>query len=66
MSEDKVRIYNPKPKKQHSLNEVMNAPFDMMDYTKSQDQLVIEYREKELALLSEILKELKIVRGKIK
>ena len=55
-----------KPKKKHNLNEVMEAPFDMMDYTKGQDRLVIEYREKELKLLSQILEELGTIRRKIK
>lgn len=48
-----------KGKKARTFQDVMESPFEAMEYAKQQDKLVIEYREKELALLREILKELK-------
>ena len=64
MKQDKVEVIIPK--KKHTLSDVMEAPFENMDYVKKQDKLVIEYREKETKLLTEILEELRIIRRKIK
>ena len=54
------------PKKQHTFSDIMEAPFDNMKYVKGQDKLMVEYREKEITLLTEILEELRTIRGKIK
>ena len=54
------------PKKKHDFKDLIESSFDNVDYVKKQDKLVIEYREKETKLLSEILNELRIIRSKIK
>ena len=55
-----------KPKKPHGLNDLIESSFDNVDYVKGQDRLMVEYREKELRLLNEILEELRTIRSKIK
>ena len=47
-----------KPKKQHDFKDLIEAPFENMDYIKKQDRLLIEYREQEIQLLTKILEEL--------
>jgi hypothetical protein len=63
---EKTNIEIIKPKKQHNLNDIIEASFDNTDYVKRQDKLMVEYREKELKILNEILEELRIIRRKIK
>ena len=64
MKKDKIEII--KPKKQHDLKDLFEAPFDNMEYVKGQDKKMIEYREKELELLRKILEELQTIGRKIK
>ena len=64
MKEEKIEII--KPKKQHDLKDLFEAPFDNMEYVKGQDKKMIEYREKEITLLTEILEEIRTIRRKIK
>jgi hypothetical protein len=45
-------------KKQHNFDDLVEVPFEMIDYTKNQDKKLIEYRKQEIQLLSQILKEL--------
>ena len=47
-----------KPKKQHNFKDLIEAPFENMDYVKNQDKLLIRYREQEIQLLKQILSEL--------
>ena len=64
MNRDNIEVI--KPKKQHTFNEVINASFNNVDYVKGQDRLMVEYREKELKVLNEILEEIRTIRRKIK
>ena len=63
-AEDKIEII--KPKKQHNFNDIIEASFDNTEYVKGQDKLMVQYREKELKILTEILEELRTIRRKIK
>mgnify|MGYP001306785715 CR=1 FL=1 len=55
-----------KPKKSRGLNDLIDASFDNADYVKGQDKIMVDYREKELKILKEILEELRVIRSKIK
>ena len=64
MKDEDIEII--KPKKQHNFNDIIEASFDNTEYVKGQDKLMVQYREKELKILTEILKELRTIRRKIK